>query len=76
MHIIHFILSWCIYYCLLQAILSRGGRYLEAMIQGNKHDAEQGELVCLTAGDKSLFADCQSAFCAIANKSIYLGKFK
>lgn len=60
---------------LLQAILSRGGRYLEAMIQGSKLNAEEGELICLAAGDKSLFADCETAFCSFANKSIYLGKF-
>ncbi|XP_015366934.1 PREDICTED: putative oxidoreductase GLYR1 homolog [Diuraphis noxia] len=56
-----------------EAILSRGGRYLEAMIQGSKLNAEEGELICLTAGDKSLFADCESAFCSFANKSMYLG---
>jgi len=54
--------------------LSRGGRYLEAMVQGSKEDAEGGRLVCLTAGDKSLFTDCKSSFCAIAEKSMYLGK--
>jgi len=62
------------YRSLLQAILSKGGRYLEAMIQGSKSGANEGQLICLTAGDKSLFADCKSAFCAIAEKSIFLGK--
>jgi 3-hydroxyisobutyrate dehydrogenase len=56
-----------------EAILSRGGRYLEAMVQGSKEDAEGGRLVCLTAGDKSLFTDCKSSFCAISEKSMYLG---
>ncbi|XP_016657812.1 putative oxidoreductase GLYR1 homolog isoform X1 [Acyrthosiphon pisum] len=56
-----------------EAILSRGGRYLEAMIQGSKSDAEQGKLICLTAGDQPLFADCKSVFCAISDKSMYLG---
>lgn len=56
-----------------EAILSRGGRYLEAMIQGSKADAEEGELICLAAGDMTLFDDCKSSFCAIASKSMYLG---
>jgi len=62
------------YHSFLQAILSRGGRYLEAMIQGSKSDADEGKLICLTAGDQALFADCKSVFCAIAEKSMYLGK--
>jgi len=61
-------------YNLLQAIVSRGGRYLEAMIQGSKSDADEGKLVFLTAGDQALFADCKSVFCAIGDKSMYLGK--
>lgn len=44
------------------------------MIQGSKGDAEEGELVCMSAGDKSLFDECQSAFCAMAKNSFYLGK--
>ncbi|XP_026805739.1 putative oxidoreductase GLYR1 homolog [Rhopalosiphum maidis] len=56
-----------------EAILSRGGRYLEAMIQGSKKDAEEGNLVCMAAGDQSLFNDCKSSFCAISTNSFYLG---
>jgi 3-hydroxyisobutyrate dehydrogenase-like beta-hydroxyacid dehydrogenase len=44
------------------------------MIQGSKTEAEEGNLVCMSAGDKSLFDDCQSTFCAIAKNSFYLGK--
>lgn len=58
----------------LKAIVSRGGRYLEAMIQGSKVEAEEGNLVFMAAGDKTLFDDCQSSFCAIAKNSFYLGK--
>lgn len=57
-----------------EAIVSRGGRYLEAMIQGSKVEAEEGNLVFMAAGDKSLFDDCQSSFCAIAKNSFYLGE--
>ncbi|XP_025412661.1 putative oxidoreductase GLYR1 homolog [Sipha flava] len=57
-----------------EAIVGKGGRYLEAMIQGSKTEAEEGNLVCMSAGDKSLFDDCQSTFCAIAKNSFYLGE--
>ncbi|XP_050540446.1 cytokine-like nuclear factor N-PAC [Daktulosphaira vitifoliae] len=57
-----------------EAIISKGGRYLEAMLQGSKTEAEEGNLVCMAAGDKTLFDDCQSTFCAIAKNSFYLGE--
>jgi len=57
-----------------EAIVSRGGRFLESMIQGSKVDAEEGNLVCLAAGDKTLFDECQSMFRAFAKNSIYLGE--
>lgn len=44
------------------------------MIQGSKVEAEEGNLVFMAAGDKTLFDDCQSSFCAIAKNSFYLGK--
>jgi len=62
------------YYLLLKAIMNKGGRYLEAMMQGSKIEAEEGNLVVLAAGDKSLFDDCQSIFCATAKNSFFLGK--
>ena len=37
-------------------------RYLEAQIQGSKTQAQDGTLVILVAGDRSLFDDCQSCF--------------
>lgn len=46
---------------------------MEAMIQGSKTEAEEGSLVCMAAGDRGLFDDCQSVFCAIAKNSFYLG---
>lgn len=58
---------------ILKAIISKGGRYLEAMLQGSKPEAEDGSLICMAAGDKTLYDDCHSAFCAIAKHSIYLG---
>merc|ERR1719291_1182791 len=43
-----------------EAISLKGGRYLEAQIQGSKTQAQDGTLVILVAGDRSLFDDCQS----------------
>jgi len=57
-----------------EAIMNKGGRYLEAMMQGSKIEAEEGNLVVLAAGDKSLFDDCQSIFCATAKNSFFLGE--
>ena len=61
-----------------EAISLKGGRYLEAQIQvlsivihdslidsqsqGSKTQAQDGTLVVLVAGDRSLFDDCQSCF--------------
>ena len=58
---------------MFQAINARGGRYLEAQVQGSKTQAEEGTLVILAAGDRSLFDDCQSCFKAMGKNSFYLG---
>jgi 3-hydroxyisobutyrate dehydrogenase-like beta-hydroxyacid dehydrogenase len=57
----------------LQAINAKGGRYLEAQVQGSKTEAEEGTLVILAAGDRSLFDDCQSCFKAMGKNSFYFG---
>lgn len=57
-----------------QAITAKGGRYLEAQLQGSKVQAEEGMLVILAAGDRTLFDDCQSAFQAMGKHSFFLGK--
>ena len=59
---------------MFQAINAKGGRYLEAQVQGSKTQAEEGTLVILAAGDRSLFDDCQSCFKAMGKNSFYLGK--
>lgn len=56
------------------AILGKGGRYLEAQVQGSKVQAEEGTLVLLAAGDRQLFDECQSCFIAMSKNSFYLGK--
>jgi len=57
-----------------EAISLKGGRYLEAQIQGSKTQAQDGTLVILVAGDRSLFDDCQSCFQAMGKNSFYLGE--
>lgn len=57
-----------------EAIIARGGRYLEASMIGNgKQQAEEGNLILVLAGDKSLFDDCKSTFQAISSHAFYLG---
>ncbi|KAL1505468.1 hypothetical protein ABEB36_005034 [Hypothenemus hampei] len=57
-----------------KGIEEKGGRYLEAQLQGSRDEAAEGTLVVLTAGDNSLFMDCQSCFKAIGKASFYLGE--
>ncbi|EJY58038.1 AAEL017189-PA [Aedes aegypti] len=42
-----------------EQIISKGGRYLEAQIQGSKNQAEEGTLIILAAGERVLFEECQ-----------------
>ncbi|KAH7955060.1 hypothetical protein HPB49_024277 [Dermacentor silvarum] len=57
-----------------EAIMLRGGRYLEAPVSGSKKPAEDGTLIILAAGDRSLFNDCATCFEAIGRHAFYLGK--
>eukprot|EP00096_Caligus_rogercresseyi_P009459 TRINITY_DN321_c0_g1_i1.p1 TRINITY_DN321_c0_g1~~TRINITY_DN321_c0_g1_i1.p1 ORF type:complete len:503 (-),score=196.60 TRINITY_DN321_c0_g1_i1:246-1754(-) len=57
-----------------EAICLKGGRYLEAQVQGSKQQANDGTLVILAAGDRTLFDDCQSCFKAMGKNSFYLGE--
>lgn len=45
-------------------------------MQGSKEEAEEGTLVILAAGDKSLFDECQSCFIAMSKNSFYLGMIR
>ncbi|XP_023014245.2 nucleosome-destabilizing factor isoform X1 [Leptinotarsa decemlineata] len=56
-----------------EIIKNKGGRYLEAQVQGSKSEANEGSLVVLAAGDKSLFFDCQSCFKAMGKTAFFLG---
>lgn len=58
---------------LADALSGKGIRYLEAQIQGSKTQAEDGTLIILAAGDRTLFDDCQSCFKTIGKNSYFLG---
>lgn len=53
---------------------SKGGRYMEAQIQGSKAEAHDGNLIVLGAGDKSLFHECSSCFKSMAKAVYHLGE--
>lgn len=57
-----------------EAIIGRGGRYLEApLIANGKQVTENGEATIVAAGDKSLYEDCSSCFQAIGKQAFFLG---
>lgn len=57
-----------------EAIIARGGRYLEAPPIGNgKKAAEDGDLTIVAAGDKTLYEDCSSCFQSMGKQTFFLG---
>jgi len=56
------------------AISARGGRFLEAPVSGSKKPAEDGTLVILAGGDRSLFEEVLPALDVLGKKNIYLGE--
>lgn len=57
-----------------EGLTMRGGRYLEAQIQGSKSQAFEGTLIILAAGDRGLFEECQTCFEAMGRNSFFLGE--
>jgi 3-hydroxyisobutyrate dehydrogenase-like beta-hydroxyacid dehydrogenase len=55
------------------AVTSRGGRFLEAPVSGSKKPAEDGTLIILAAGDRSLYNEAMPAFDKMGKKILYLG---
>ena len=55
-----------------EAITGRGGRFLEAPVSGSKKPAEDGTLVILAAGDRSLYEQAAAAFDIMGKKHFYL----
>ena len=56
------------------AVVKKGGRFLEAPVSGSKKQAEDGILIFLCAGDESLFIDAEDALAVMGKKSFYFPK--
>jgi 3-hydroxyisobutyrate dehydrogenase-like beta-hydroxyacid dehydrogenase len=56
------------------AVRECGGRFLDAPVSGTKKPAEDGALVFLASGDRSLFDEAAPALEAMGKKSFYLGE--
>ena len=56
------------------AITKAGGRFLEAPVSGTRKPAEDGTLIILAAGDKSLYDEALPAFEIMGKMSPYLGE--
>ncbi|XP_061080236.1 cytokine-like nuclear factor N-PAC isoform X4 [Conger conger] len=59
---------------LSRVITSRGGRFLEAPVSGSQQLSNDGMLVILAAGDRSVYEDCSSCFQAMGKTSFFLGE--
>ncbi|XP_038839295.1 putative oxidoreductase GLYR1 isoform X2 [Salvelinus namaycush] len=59
---------------LSQVISSRGGRFLEAPVAGSQQVSNEGMLVILAAGDRTVYEDCSSCFQAMGKTSFFLGE--
>jgi 2-hydroxy-3-oxopropionate reductase len=55
------------------AVTARGGRFLEAPVSGSKKPAEEGTLVILTAGDRSLYDEAMPGLAKMGKKILFLG---
>ncbi|KAL3517919.1 hypothetical protein ACH5RR_020508 [Cinchona calisaya] len=55
-----------------EAIMSKGGHFLEAPVSGSKKPAEDGQLVILSAGEKVLYEEVLPAFEVMGKKSFFL----
>ncbi|GAA0834383.1 NAD(P)-dependent oxidoreductase [Marinomonas arenicola] len=56
------------------AITNAGGRFLEAPVSGTKKPAEDGTLIILAAGDKTLYDEALPAFDVMGKMSPFLGE--
>ena len=55
------------------AVIARGGRFLEAPVSGSRKPAEEGTLVILTGGDRSLYDAAMPGLEKMGRKVLYLG---
>lgn len=56
-----------------EGIIAKGGRFVEAPVSGSKKPAEDGQLIILAAGDKSLHDEVVPAFDVMGKKTFFLG---
>lgn len=56
------------------AVVAAGGRFLEAPVSGTKKPAEDGTLIILAAGDRSLYDEVLPAFEVMGKMSPFLGE--
>jgi 2-hydroxy-3-oxopropionate reductase len=56
------------------AISGKGGRFLEAPVSGSKKPAQDGTLIILAAGERTLFDQALPYFEKMGKKSLFLGE--
>ncbi len=56
------------------AVTARGGRFLEAPVSGSRKPAEEGTLVILAAGDRSLYDEALPGLEMMGKKVLFLGE--
>lgn len=56
------------------AVTAKGGRFLEAPVSGSRKPAEEGTLIILTAGERSLFEEAMPALERMGKKVLFLGE--
>ena len=56
------------------AVTAGGGRFLEAPVSGSRKPAEEGTLVILAAGDRSLYDDALPGLERMGKKVLFLGE--
>jgi 2-hydroxy-3-oxopropionate reductase len=56
------------------AVAARDGRFLEAPVSGSRKPAEEGTLVILAAGDRSLYDEAMPGLVKMGRKLLYLGE--
>lgn len=57
-----------------KAVAECGGRFLEAPVSGTKKPAEDGTLIILAAGDRTLYDEVGPAFNLMSKMHVYLGE--
>lgn len=55
-------------------VTARGGRYLEGPVSGSRKPAEDGSLIILAAGDRSLYDEALPGLEKMGKKILYLGE--